>query len=165
MCNSCSRSCSQAFFFHFYWGKTPLVQQDRLISQHWHLSGLLLVEADVSMGRQMCLWGGRSGALLQCSGASDHCQSACTCCVAALSPHCEVAGAVGTRTKERDGQREHRGLLPQDSPRQASPHQREAFRGIWTRESHDVIYDFKRSLQLPWGEMTLPSKKEGKVAR
>lgn len=62
----------------------------------------------MSVGRQMCLWGGRSGAALQHSwglrSLSVSLHLLCGC-VAAPSPHCEVAGAVDTRTKERDGQR------------------------------------------------------------
>lgn len=43
--------------------------------------------------------------------------------LATPSPHCKVAGAVGTRTMERDGQRAQ-GLAASGPPRQASPHQR-----------------------------------------
>lgn len=60
--------------------------------------------------------------------------------------------------------REHRGLLPQDPPGRLHP-TREEPSEEFEQESHGVIYDFKRSLQLPWGEMTLPSKNEGKVSR
>lgn len=112
----------------------------------------------------MCLWGGRSGAPLQRSWGLRSLS-------VSLHPLCghPVSSLQGGRCcghqDHGEGWTESTGACCLRTPPGRLHPTREEPSEEFEQESHDVIYDFKRSLQLPWGEMTLPSKNEGKVAR